>query len=77
MAPHNNEMQRTKPTLAREPWSSPLIPVLDGQFEVLMQQVGPALRIRFCEASSAFYGKLGFKEQWKHQFATTDQLARS
>lgn len=33
-----------------------------------MQQVVPALRIHSYEASSAFYGKLGFKEQWKHQF---------
>ncbi|MEO1432381.1 MAG: glyoxalase superfamily protein [Cyanobacteria bacterium J06632_19] len=33
-----------------------------------MQQVVPALRIRSYEASSAFYAKLGFKEQWKHQF---------
>jgi catechol 2,3-dioxygenase-like lactoylglutathione lyase family enzyme len=33
-----------------------------------MQQVVPALRIRSYEASSNFYGKLGFKEQWKHQF---------
>ena len=33
-----------------------------------MQQVVPALRIRSYEKSSAFYGKLGFKEQWKHQF---------
>jgi hypothetical protein len=29
MAPHDNEMQRAKPTLAREPWSSLLILVLD------------------------------------------------
>jgi catechol 2,3-dioxygenase-like lactoylglutathione lyase family enzyme len=33
-----------------------------------MQQVVPALRIRSYEASMAFYAKLGFKEQWKHQF---------
>jgi catechol 2,3-dioxygenase-like lactoylglutathione lyase family enzyme len=33
-----------------------------------MQRVVPALRIRSYEASRAFYGKLGFKEQWKHQF---------
>lgn len=33
-----------------------------------MQQVVPALRIRSYEASRAFYGKLGFKEQWTHQF---------
>lgn len=33
-----------------------------------MQQVVPALRIRSYEVSSAFYEKLGFKEQWKHQF---------
>jgi catechol 2,3-dioxygenase-like lactoylglutathione lyase family enzyme len=33
-----------------------------------MQQVVPALRVRSYQASSVFYGKLGFKEQWKHQF---------
>ena len=33
-----------------------------------MQQVVPALRVRSYEAASAFYEKLGFKEQWKHQF---------
>lgn len=33
-----------------------------------MQQVIPALRIRSYEASHAFYERLGFKEQWKHQF---------
>ena len=33
-----------------------------------MQQVVPALRVRSYEASRAFYEKLGFKEQWKHQF---------
>lgn len=33
-----------------------------------MQQVVPALRIHSYEASRVFYGKLGFKEQWKHQF---------
>jgi catechol 2,3-dioxygenase-like lactoylglutathione lyase family enzyme len=33
-----------------------------------MQRVIPALRIRSYEASSAFYAKLGFSEQWKHQF---------
>lgn len=33
-----------------------------------MQQVVPALRIRSHEASSVFYAKLGFKEQWRHQF---------
>ncbi len=33
-----------------------------------MQQVVPALRILSYEASSAFYGKLGFKELWRHQF---------
>ncbi len=33
-----------------------------------MQQVAPALRIRSYEASSAFYEKLGFEEQWKHHF---------
>jgi catechol 2,3-dioxygenase-like lactoylglutathione lyase family enzyme len=33
-----------------------------------MQQVVPALRVRSYEASIAFYAKLGFKEQWKHQF---------
>ena len=35
-----------------------------------MQQVVPALRIRSYEASKAFYEKLGFEEQWKHQFET-------
>lgn len=33
-----------------------------------MQRVVPALRIRSYEASKAFYEKLGFDEQWKHQF---------
>ena len=33
-----------------------------------MQRVIPALRIRSWEASRDFYGRLGFKEQWKHQF---------
>jgi catechol 2,3-dioxygenase-like lactoylglutathione lyase family enzyme len=33
-----------------------------------MQHVVPALRIRSYEVSKAFYERLGFKEQWKHQF---------
>lgn len=33
-----------------------------------MQRVIPALRIRSWEASRAFYERLGFREQWKHQF---------
>ncbi|MFN0058040.1 MAG: glyoxalase superfamily protein [Planctomycetota bacterium] len=33
-----------------------------------MQRVIPALRIRSWNKSRAFYERLGFKEQWKHQF---------
>ena len=33
-----------------------------------MQKVVPAFRVRSYVESSAFYGQLGFKEQWKHQF---------
>lgn len=33
-----------------------------------MQQVIPALRIRSYELSRPFYEKLGFEEQWVHQF---------
>lgn len=33
-----------------------------------MQRVIPALRIRSWEVSRDFYGRLGFEEQWKHQF---------
>jgi catechol 2,3-dioxygenase-like lactoylglutathione lyase family enzyme len=33
-----------------------------------MQHVVPALRVRSYIASKAFYEKLGFEEQWKHQF---------
>jgi catechol 2,3-dioxygenase-like lactoylglutathione lyase family enzyme len=33
-----------------------------------MQNVVPALRICSYEASKPFYEKLGFEEQWKHQF---------
>lgn len=33
-----------------------------------MQHVVPALRISSYAASKAFYSKLGFKEQWRHQF---------
>ena len=33
-----------------------------------MQKVVPALRVSSYEASSAFYKRLGFEEQWKHQF---------
>ncbi len=33
-----------------------------------MQRVVPALRVRSYDASSAFYKRLGFEEQWKHQF---------
>lgn len=36
--------------------------------EVMRQHVVPALRIRSYQVSSAFYERLGFKEQWKHQF---------
>lgn len=35
-----------------------------------MQNVVPALRIRSYQASIAFYSKLGFEEQWQHQFET-------
>ncbi|MCB1052427.1 MAG: VOC family protein [Acidobacteria bacterium] len=34
-----------------------------------MQQVVPALRVRSYKASKVFYEKLGFQEEWKHQFA--------
>lgn len=33
-----------------------------------MQRVVPALRVRSYDASRVFYEKLGFAEQWKHQF---------
>ena len=34
-----------------------------------MQRVVPALRISSYASSSAFYARLGFEEQWTHQFA--------
>lgn len=33
-----------------------------------MQKVIPALRVGSYKVSQVFYGKLGFKELWKHQF---------
>ena len=36
-----------------------------------MQQVVPALRVRFYEARRIFFEKVGFVEQWKHQFEPT------
>jgi len=33
-----------------------------------MQHVVPALRVRSYAASKAFYARLGFSEQWTHQF---------
>lgn len=33
-----------------------------------MQRVVPALRVNSYAASMAFYGRLGFVEQWTHQF---------
>lgn len=34
-----------------------------------LQRVVPALRVRSYDKSSAFYAKLGFQEEWRHQFA--------
>lgn len=36
-----------------------------------MQRVVPALRVRSYEASRVFYQKLGFEEQWTHQFESS------
>jgi len=33
-----------------------------------MQRVVPAIRVTSYDASKAFYEKLGFEEQWTHQF---------
>ncbi len=34
----------------------------------MQQSVVPAIRIKSFKAGAAFYKKLGFEEQWRHQF---------
>ena len=36
--------------------------------ETIMQVVVPAIRVKSYLASKPFYGAIGFKEQWTHQF---------